>query len=552
MGKRRLFSLLLLTVLLVGLLLSGCRETYYTLTVSIEGGGTVTPMSGKYKAGTVVELEVDSEPGWGFYQWSGDSHGIVNNKVIMDRDKHIIAEFRGYLRFSASQRIGKKPCTITFTTSTDYPEPEKLTYQWEPNIPLFGESRRFTGSATETYTYDEWNYIFARCRATGPENYTAGGGAYIWLDPAYDSSSTYGVAPLPVLFFPKDIPMFDFSFRSFNYSWSFGDGQIKDNGSSQENHIFHEPGIYTVTVRISDKTGASESVTKSVCVFNGVLKTLSPTGTHILHNYAYLAVGDGGLQIVDLSNLANPQVVKTVNTPGSAEAVYVLGNYAYVADDAMGLQVIDISDPFNALIVGSSNTPRSAKEIYVSNQYAYIADGDYGLQIVNVANAASPSHVSTLELPGFAKDVYVIDNYAYAACGTGGLQIVSISDPATPFIVGSVKIESEDTLCIFVKDHYCYTAGSGGFSVIDVSNPSAPGLVARLPFTQAQKVSIYGDYAYVINADDFLFVIDLSSPVNPITTASVKMPKGLRDIYIYSNQIYIADRQGLIITRVFE
>lgn len=43
MGKRRLFSLLLLTVLLVGLLLSGCRETYYTLTVSIEGGGLLPP-----------------------------------------------------------------------------------------------------------------------------------------------------------------------------------------------------------------------------------------------------------------------------------------------------------------------------------------------------------------------------------------------------------------------------------------------------------------------------------------------------------------------------
>lgn len=213
MYNRRIFFLLLLLVTFI-VSLSSCGEIYYSLVISIEGMGTVSPMSGRYLSGTVVQLTVTPEPGWKFYQWSGDSYGIVDNKVTMDEDKHIVAEFRGDLGFSASQRIGKKPCTITFTTSTNYPDPEKLTFEWNPNVYLLAESPIFTGSAIETYTYDEWSYIYASCRATGPDNYTAAGGAYIWLDPMYDSSSTFGVAPLSVLFFPKNQPKLNFNFNS--------------------------------------------------------------------------------------------------------------------------------------------------------------------------------------------------------------------------------------------------------------------------------------------------------------------------------------------------
>ncbi len=54
-------------------------------------------------------------------------------------------------------------------------------------------------------------------------------------------------------------------------------------------------------------------------------------------NYAYVADGLAGLQVIDVSNPANPQRVGGYDTSGYAHGVAVSGNYAYVADDYGGL-----------------------------------------------------------------------------------------------------------------------------------------------------------------------------------------------------------------------
>ena len=62
-------------------------------------------------------------------------------------------------------------------------------------------------------------------------------------------------------------------------------------------------------------------------------------------NYAYVAGGDGGLRIIDISNPAAPTEAGFYDTPGDARGVAVAGNYAYVADGKGGLRMIDISNP---------------------------------------------------------------------------------------------------------------------------------------------------------------------------------------------------------------
>jgi hypothetical protein len=55
--------------------------------------------------------------------------------------------------------------------------------------------------------------------------------------------------------------------------------------------------------------------------------------------------------------------------------VAVSGHYAYVADWDAGLQVIDVSDPANPRRVGGYDTPGYALGVAVSGNYAYVADG---------------------------------------------------------------------------------------------------------------------------------------------------------------------------------
>ena len=55
-------------------------------------------------------------------------------------------------------------------------------------------------------------------------------------------------------------------------------------------------------------------------------------GISVADNFAYVAAGLSGLQIVDVSNPENPEEVGYYNTPGYALAVSAVENLAYVAD----------------------------------------------------------------------------------------------------------------------------------------------------------------------------------------------------------------------------
>ena len=72
------------------------------------------------------------------------------------------------------------------------------------------------------------------------------------------------------------------------------------------------------------------------------------------------------------------------DTTGYAFGVYVSGDYAYVADGDSGLAVIDISDPTNPGTPVYKDTTGDARGVFVSGDYAYVADGESGLAVIDI------------------------------------------------------------------------------------------------------------------------------------------------------------------------
>ena len=77
-------------------------------------------------------------------------------------------------------------------------------------------------------------------------------------------------------------------------------------------------------------------------------------GITVVGDYAYVAAYDAGLQIMDVSNPAEPVVVGKVSA-WWARRVRVSGEHAYVAADKGGLKIINIQDPKNPVSVGEYN-----------------------------------------------------------------------------------------------------------------------------------------------------------------------------------------------------
>jgi hypothetical protein len=143
----------------------------------------------------------------------------------------------------------------------------------------------------------------------------------------------------------------------------------------------------------------------------------------VLSNYAYIADGDSGLRIINISNPAAPTEVGFYDTPGSAEAVTVSGDFAYVADGGFngGLRIIDISDPVNPFEAGYFGP--SAYDVAVSGSYAFVADALRGVRLVNISNPTAPWLVNTCDTPGAALGIIVAGSDVYVADEIGGLVI---------------------------------------------------------------------------------------------------------------------------------
>ena len=110
----------------------------------------------------------------------------------------------------------------------------------------------------------------------------------------------------------------------------------------------------------------------------------------------------GSVTLPALAVDLDPQRVGGYDTSGSAYGVAVSGNYAYVADGDAGLQVI-ASNPANPQRVGGYDTSGFlANGVAVSGNYAYVADWDAGLQVIDVSNPANPQRVGGYDTSGTA------------------------------------------------------------------------------------------------------------------------------------------------------
>ncbi|NGX43125.1 MAG: hypothetical protein K940chlam7_01416 [Chlamydiae bacterium] len=132
-----------------------------------------------------------------------------------------------------------------------------------------------------------------------------------------------------------------------------------------------------------------------------------------------------------------PQRVGSYDTPGDARDVAVSGNYAYVADRDSGLQIIDVSNVANPTLAGSYNTPDRARGVAVSGNYAYVADASSGLQIIDVSNVTNPTLAGSYNTIGYVYGVALSGNYAYVTDGPSGLHIIDVANVANPTLAGS-------------------------------------------------------------------------------------------------------------------
>ncbi len=107
----------------------------------------------------------------------------------------------------------------------------------------------------------------------------------------------------------------------------------------------------------------------------------STLDVYVVDEYAYLADKEGGLVILDLTNLTHPQEIGRKAVSGDivgAVNLFIENDYAYIANDVDGARIIDISNKTDPQAVSEYHDELYYWDVYVSGNYAFyttIGDG---------------------------------------------------------------------------------------------------------------------------------------------------------------------------------
>ena len=148
----------------------------------------------------------------------------------------------------------------------------------------------------------------------------------------------------------------------------------------------------------------------------------NPEGLAVEGNYVYIACGEFGLKIVDITDIYNPLNLSSLNLSGISLSVDISGEYAFIAADREGIYVVDITDNLAPALVTQINTAGRSKDIHIAGDYAFIADASGGLKVADISVPDS-SHIVAAYATPYAYGVWADSNYVYLCDRDEGLMI---------------------------------------------------------------------------------------------------------------------------------
>lgn len=275
-------------------------------------------------------------------------------------------------------------------------------------------------------------------------------------------------------------------------------------------------------------------------------------------NLLYIAQGEGGLMIADVSDRANPQTlsITTENARGYSAGVILKDTIVYLAAGSFGVTALDASDVLMPFVTDYNTPMKPAKSLYIMGDFLISASSEQGVKFADIsyptqldvrgfvstegyAQDITVTHDSILlvasgelgvslydirdfqngygdyplighcKLPGYSNAITIVEeeSIAFLACGTSGLLVVNYADTANIHIVGQLDSGGYAKDIIYDDQKIFMTTELSGLQIIDVSNFQSPTLIGLIDTEFALRLDIDDDYVYVADEDEGLIII---------------------------------------------
>jgi hypothetical protein len=270
----------------------------------------------------------------------------------------------------------------------------------------------------------------------------------------------------------------------------------------------------------------------------------APTGTSFTPFYvngkAYVPYGTAGLRILDVSSPSSPTLLSTIALGGDSREVIVKDNYAYVASLDSCVQVINVTDAANPVYVKKIQTSR-ARGITLNGNYAYVATRDSGLVILNLTDASSPiwsNNVRGLDIENVAAAGNIIGLSFYSS-----MTFYDITDPVNPIAKGSTPSFSTGDEGFAIAGNYAYVPDGDTLKIFNLIDMMNPNMVSKF-FTGGYGYicSVAGNYCYVASEATGVRAIDITNPAVPVEAGYYDGVPQSRGLVANGKYIYVAEK----------
>lgn len=236
-----------------------------------------------------------------------------------------------------------------------------------------------------------------------------------------------------------------------------------------------------------------------------------------------ITISSGGYVATALGNVTNftPADLSYVSIPGFANAVAVSGDYAYVAAGGSGLQVVGLSsDRTHPAVVAGLSLSGSAFDVNVVGNTAYVV-GSSTLSVVDITNPLSPTLRGSFSVNN-CLGVVVRGTTAYLNCSIG-LEIVNVTNPAAMIQISSLSVGGTPWKLAVdsTRNFVAMALGSAGLKLIDITNPGAPTVLGTAFTGDARAVVLNGTWAFVADYTTSTNSVDTSNLHTPVVRSNI-------------------------------
>ncbi len=242
-------------------------------------------------------------------------------------------------------------------------------------------------------------------------------------------------------------------------------------------------------------------------------------GIQLRGEYAFVASGEGGLEVFDVANVDNKDFSeRIVSAPVSP-----LGQRTFVKTKFAAAVALPSTMPMDPLRKTQFIPENEEQPIHPLYRYAYIADREEGLVIVDVTTLTdgNPSNNFLRRALTFNPDWILEGANAIAVAGRWlfigadeGLVVVDIDKPLQPRIVTTLDGFEKPT-AIAVQFRYAFVTDANGLHTVDITDPTEPRLAASVPIEDARNVYVARTYAYVAGGKQGVVIVDVEKPEKP-------------------------------------